>query len=131
MIKQLLDEVEQNIMICPWRADQLFAEAFRQIIEQRQRRWQRERQKQDNRFRLAKQQFCTLSGGSVIFVPKGGGGPCGFYQPYFQMLRPTPPPPILLTSPLHPFLCTHVVFVASASPPHHTRGLKSLTRMLR
>ena len=32
-------------------------------------------------------------GGSVIFVPKGGGGPCVFYQPYFQMLRPTPPPP--------------------------------------
>ena len=132
MIKQLLDEVEQNIMICPWRADQLFAEAFRQIIEQRQRRWQRERQKQDNRFRLAKQHFCTLSGGSVIFVPKGGGGPCGFYQPYFQMLRPTPPPPrplYFLTSPLHPFFCTHVVFVAPASPPHHTRGLKSLTRM--
>ena len=32
-------------------------------------------------------------GGSVIFVPKGGGGPCVFYQPHFQMLRPTPPPP--------------------------------------
>ena len=30
-------------------------------------------------------------GGSVIFVPKGGGGPCVFYQPHFQMLRPTPP----------------------------------------
>ena len=28
MIKQLLDEFEQNIMICLWRADQLFAEAF-------------------------------------------------------------------------------------------------------
>ena len=26
MIKQLLDEVEQNIMICLWRADQFFAE---------------------------------------------------------------------------------------------------------
>ena len=25
--KQLLDEVEQNIVICLWRADQLFAEA--------------------------------------------------------------------------------------------------------
>ena len=24
---QLLDEVEQNILICQWRADQLFAEA--------------------------------------------------------------------------------------------------------
>ena len=71
----------------------LFAEAFRQIIERRQRRWQWERQKQDNRFRLAKQHFCTLSGGSVIFVPKGGGGPCGFYQPYFEMPRPPPPPP--------------------------------------
>ena len=34
-------------------------------------------------------------GGSVTFVPKGGGGPCVFYQPHFQMLRPTPPPPIL------------------------------------
>ena len=31
-------------------------------------------------------------GGSVIFVPKGGGGPFVFYQPHFQMLRPTPPP---------------------------------------
>ena len=28
MIKQLLDEVEQYIEICQWRADQLFAEAF-------------------------------------------------------------------------------------------------------
>ena len=28
MIKQLLDEVEQHIEICQWRADQLFAEAF-------------------------------------------------------------------------------------------------------
>ena len=28
-------------------------------------------------------------------MPKGGGGPCGFYQPYFEMLRPPPPPPIL------------------------------------
>ena len=27
-------------------------------------------------------------GGSVIFVPKGGGGPSVFYQPRFQMLRP-------------------------------------------
>ena len=26
MIKQLLDEVEQTIVICLWRADQLFAE---------------------------------------------------------------------------------------------------------
>jgi len=25
--KQLLDEVEQNIVICLWRADQLFADA--------------------------------------------------------------------------------------------------------
>jgi len=25
-IKQLLDEVEQNIVICQWRADQLFAD---------------------------------------------------------------------------------------------------------
>jgi len=25
--KQLLDEVEQNIVICQWRADQLFADA--------------------------------------------------------------------------------------------------------
>ena len=32
-------------------------------------------------------------GGSVIFVPKGGGGPCVFHQPHFQMLRPTAPPP--------------------------------------
>ena len=35
-------------------------------------------------------------GGSVIFVPKGGGGPCVFYQTRFQILRPshrpTPPP---------------------------------------
>ena len=37
-------------------------------------------------------------GGSVIFVPKGGGGPCVFYQPHFQMLRPTPL--YFLTSPL-------------------------------
>ena len=27
VIKQLLDEVEQNIVICLWRADQLFADA--------------------------------------------------------------------------------------------------------
>ena len=27
MIKQLLDEVEQNMLICQWRADQLFANA--------------------------------------------------------------------------------------------------------
>ena len=26
-INQLLDEVEQNIVICRWRADQLFADA--------------------------------------------------------------------------------------------------------
>ena len=38
-------------------------------------------------------------GGSVIFVPTGGGGPCVFYQPHFQMLRPTPLP-YFLTSPL-------------------------------
>ena len=29
-------------------------------------------------------------GGSVILKPKGGGGPCVFYQPHFQMLRHTP-----------------------------------------
>ena len=29
MIKQLMDEIEQNIMICQWRGDQLFAEAPR------------------------------------------------------------------------------------------------------
>ena len=27
IINKLLDEVEQNIVICQWRADQLFAEA--------------------------------------------------------------------------------------------------------
>ena len=27
MIKQSLDKVEKNIVICQWRADQLFAEA--------------------------------------------------------------------------------------------------------
>ena len=27
-------------------------------------------------------------GGSVIFVPQGGGGLCVFYQPHFQMLPP-------------------------------------------
>ena len=33
---------------------------------------------------------------------KGGGESCVFYQPHFQMLRPTsPPPPYFLTSPLH------------------------------
>ena len=37
-------------------------------------------------------------GGSVIFVPKGGGESCVFYQPHFQMLRPTPL--YFLTSPL-------------------------------
>ena len=37
--------------------------------------------------------------GSVIFVPKGGSGSCVFYQPHFQMLRPTPPL-YFLTSPL-------------------------------
>ena len=31
-------------------------------------------------------------GGSVIFVPKGGGWPCIFHQLHFQMLRTTPPP---------------------------------------
>ena len=30
-------------------------------------------------------------GGSVIFVPKRGGGPCVFHQPHF---RPNPPPPL-------------------------------------
>ena len=40
-----------------------------------------------------------LGGGSVIFVPKGGGGSCVFYQPHFQMLRPTPPALYFLTSP--------------------------------
>ena len=28
-------------------------------------------------------------------MPKGRGGSCVFYQPHFQMLRPTAPPPIL------------------------------------
>ena len=28
-----------------------------------------------------------LGGGSVIFVPKGGGGSCVFYQPRFQMFQ--------------------------------------------
>ena len=27
MLKKLLDEAKQNIVICQWRADQLFAEA--------------------------------------------------------------------------------------------------------
>ena len=40
-------------------------------------------------------------GGSVIFVPKGGGGSCVFYQPHFQMLRPTPHPPILFDQSLN------------------------------
>ena len=36
MQMQLLDEVEQNIVICQWRADQLFTEAeLRQIIDLR------------------------------------------------------------------------------------------------
>ena len=41
--------------------------------------------------------FC---GGSVIFVPKEGGGPCFFYQPHFQMLQHTflPVPNIPLDS---------------------------------
>ena len=41
-------------------------------------------------------------GGSVIFVPKGGGGACIFYQPDFQIIRPTlpPPPSYFMTSPL-------------------------------
>ena len=35
-------------------------------------------------------------GGPVIFVLKGGSGPCVFSQPHFQMLRSPPPPhPIL------------------------------------
>ena len=40
-------------------------------------------------------QFPTLlyRDGSVIFAPQGGGGSCVFHQPYFQMLRPNPPPP--------------------------------------
>ena len=33
-------------------------------------------------------------GGSVTFAPKGGGWAiCFFYQPHFQMLRPTPSSP--------------------------------------
>ena len=46
--------------------------------------------------------------GSAIFVPKGGGGPCVFYQPHFQMLRPTPLPPspqYFLTSVKHTLVC--------------------------
>ena len=39
-------------------------------------------------------------GGSVIFVLKGGGRPCVFYQPHFQMLR-APPPQYFLTSVKH------------------------------
>ena len=35
-------------------------------------------------------QLC-FRGGSVIFVLKGGSGPCVFYQPHFQMLWPTHP----------------------------------------
>ena len=43
-------------------------------------------------------------GGSVIFVPKGGVRSCVFYQPHFQMLRPTPsPPPILFDQSLRAF----------------------------
>ena len=38
-------------------------------------------------------------GGSFIFVPKGGGGPCVCYQPHFQMLRPNPTLLYFLTSP--------------------------------
>ena len=34
-------------------------------------------------------QPCFRSG-SVIFVPKGGGGPCVFYQPHFQCSDPPP-----------------------------------------
>ena len=40
--------------------------------------------------RKPKLHVLILGGGSVIFVPKGGGGPCVFYQPHIQMLRPTP-----------------------------------------
>ena len=76
MIKQLLDEVEQNIMICLWRADQLFAE--------------------EN----DKTKTIGLDWRNNIFARTS-------------------------------LFCTHVVFVTPASPPHHTRGLKSLTRMLR
>ena len=41
-------------------------------------------------------------GGSVIFVPKGRGGLCVFYQPHFQILHPHPPlpPPTLIGQPL-------------------------------
>ena len=50
-----------------------------------------------------------LGGGSVIFVPKGGGGSCVFYQPHFQMLRPTPL--YFLTSPL--IKCIVVLFIGN------------------
>ena len=35
-------------------------------------------------------QLC-FRGGSVLFAPNGGGGPCVFYQPHLQMLWPTHP----------------------------------------
>ena len=40
-----------------------------------------------------------------------GGGSCVFYQPHFQMLRPTPPPLPLyfLTSPLAMFISSKKV----------------------
>ena len=46
----------------------------------------------------------ALGVGQSFFVPKGGGGSCVFYRPHFQMLRPTPPPPILFDQSLRPKL---------------------------
>ena len=47
----------------------------------------------------------SFSGGSVIFVRKGVGGPCVFYPPDFQMFRP--PRPILFDR-SHPESNPHV-----------------------